>query len=85
MSDSAGTQARVASNYWTVTPSDDPADNFQQETAGVYVGTSGDLVAVKRNGDLVTFAAVPQGTILPINCVRINSSGTSADSLVGMN
>lgn len=64
-----------------VTPSD--TDDLPYETGAVFVGGAGSLVAV-IGGTEVSFAAVPAGTVLPILCTRIKSTGTTATSIVWM-
>ena len=52
---------------------------------GVYVGGAGDLVVdMAGEGKAVTFAAVPAGSLLPIQVSKIYSAanGTSATNLV---
>jgi len=70
--------------YVAVTP--DNATNIDGDnlTRGLYVGTGGDLVAVDRDGTAITFVAVPTGAILPIRCVRVNSTSTTASDIVAL-
>lgn len=70
-----------APNFAAITPSDSAADNFKP-SRGVYVGGTGDVVAVSDAGSAVTFKAVPAGTVLPVRCVRVNSTNTTATDLV---
>lgn len=51
-------------------------------TDAVYVGVTGDVVAVTDNGDATTWKAVPAGTFLPIAVKRVNGSGTTATNLI---
>lgn len=53
-------------------------------TRGVYVGGSGDVVAVSPAGDVVTFSNVAAGTVLPIRVTRINSTSTTATGMVAL-
>jgi hypothetical protein len=71
----------VASKFFAITKSD--TVNFTQEAA-IYVGGSGDVVAVGVDDIAVTFSAVPAGTILPIRAIRVNSTATTATSMVGV-
>jgi len=50
----------------------------------LYVGGAGDIKLVTINGNTITFTAVPAGTILPVGCTQIFSTGTTATNLVGM-
>ena len=51
---------------------------------GIYVGGTGDVAAVMSSGDVVTFSAVPAGTLLPIRCKRINSTNTTATLMIAV-
>ena len=82
MTDSAGTQARVAGDCFTITPSNTVL--FEKETAGIYVGGGGNINIIKRNGQLQLFTAVPQGSILPVNAIGMHATGTTATLLVGL-
>lgn len=48
----------------------------------VYVGTGGDLVVDMVSGAQVTFAAVPAGTLLPIQVSKVRTAGTTAAQLL---
>ena len=65
-----------------VTPSD--STNLSFDTRAIYVGTSGNVVAVFCDDSTVTFANVPAGTILPIIVKRINSTSTTASNIVAI-
>lgn len=70
-----------ASKAVAVTP--DNTVNFTDgECRALYVGVSGDIVGVV-NGTPVTFTAVPVG-ILPVRFTRINSTSTTAASMVAL-
>jgi hypothetical protein len=49
----------------------------------LYVGGAGDVVVTMFSGDLVTFADVPAGTILPV-CVKKVMDATTATDIVGL-
>jgi len=50
----------------------------------VYVGGTGDLKVTMVDSSVVTFEAIPVGTILPIRCKLIWSTGTTATKIVAM-
>jgi hypothetical protein len=52
---------------------------------GIYVGVGGNItVDMTDSGTNITFLAVPQGTILPIQVKRVYSTGTTATNLVAL-
>jgi hypothetical protein len=73
-------------NAFTITPSDSTV--FSQATRAVYVGGAGDLKVMltdKTNANnVVTFASVPAGSLLPIRVQRVYSANTTATSVVGL-
>lgn len=77
----ATANSNPAINAVAVTPADIDLDNYAR---GLYVGGSGDVV-VQMAGDesIVTFSAVPAGTILPI-CVSQVRAATTATLIVAL-
>jgi len=71
-----------ATDYFSITP--DNAINEAASFRSIYVGAGGDITVVSANGNAVLFAAVPQGTTLRVEGVRVNSTGTTASLLVGL-
>lgn len=72
----------VGVSAFAITPHD--TTNFTTRARAVYVGVSGDITAVFADGAAVLFKSVPQGSVLPIEIRRINATGTTASSLVGI-
>lgn len=62
-----------------VTPHD---TNTIEQTRGLYVGASGDVVVTMADGNDVTFTALAAGTIHPIQCVRVKQTNTTATDIV---
>ena len=56
--------------------------NLSTVCRGIYVGGAGDVVVVMKGGEVVTFAGVPAGTTLPLRATRVNSTSTTATSMV---
>ncbi len=62
-------------------------------TRGIYVGSGGDI-SVEMGGEdekgkglddaTVVFKAVPTGTLMPVRCTRVNSTGTLATQMVAI-
>lgn len=50
----------------------------------LYVGTGGDIKVRMVGGQDVTFVNVPNGSFLPIQVVRVFSSGTGASDLLAL-
>ena len=72
-------QANSAGDAFAVTPSDSTIIN----AVALYVGTGGDVVIETRNGNPVTFANVPDGSILPVFAVKVMAASTAA-GIVGL-
>jgi hypothetical protein len=85
------TQAAIAlqaTNGFAVTPHN--TNTFKTSTSGVYefatlyVGGTGDVTLLTVDGTVLTFVGVPAGTFLPVIAQRVNSTGTTATSIVGL-
>jgi len=76
------TNAASAESYFAISKSD--TVNFAYVVRGIYVGGTGDVVAVTEGGTAVTFSSVPAGTTLPIRAIRVNSTSTTATNMVGL-
>ncbi len=50
----------------------------------LYIGSTGDVAVVTTSGTVLTFVGVPTGAILPVYGIRVNSTGTSAASIVAL-
>jgi hypothetical protein len=77
--------ALTLSNYdkfFAITTSD--TNNFAVVPDAIYIGGAGNLVAVMPDGSTVTFTGVLAGTVLPISCIRVNATNTTATALVGL-
>ena len=70
-------------NQWVaVTPSN--TVDLPWLSHSVWVGGAGNVAAVMQDGVVATFTGVAAGEVLPIMAKRINSSGTTATSLVAL-
>lgn len=69
-------------HYAAVTLSD--VTNFPDgECDAIHIGVSGDVVAIRPDGTAVTILAPLRG-MLPIRAIRINATGTTADSITAL-
>lgn len=50
----------------------------------LYIGGAGDVAVTTVAGSVVTFTAVPAGSIIPIRCTRVMSTNTDATGIVGL-
>lgn len=50
----------------------------------IFVGNGGDVVVVSVEGEAETFENVPDGSILPVICKRVNATGTTASGLIAL-
>lgn len=72
-----------ASRFGAVTASN--TVNFSMgECRALYIGTGGDVTAVSSDGTAVLFSNTSSGTILPVECVRVNATGTTASGIVAL-
>ena len=72
----------VGTSAFVITPHG--STNFASRARAIYVGVGGDITLVTPGGSVVLFVGVPQGAILPVECIRVNAVGTAASSLVGI-
>lgn len=71
-----------AKRFAAITPHD--STNFTIDARAIYVGVGGNIAVVSPDGDVVTFVGVQAGSILPVNARRVNSTNTTATSLVAL-
>lgn len=64
----------------SVTPND--TTQITKVHRAVYVGGAGDMAVTLADGDDVTFVGLTAGTVLPVVCSIIKSTGTTATSIV---
>ena len=74
------TVASFPRRHITLTPSD--TVNFKQRMV-VMAGGIGNIVAIDEDGTAITYAVVV-GDILPLICMRVNATNTTATPLIGL-
>lgn len=70
-----------ATSAATITPHD--STNLTAACDAVYVGVTGNITGVMRDGGVQLFENVPVG-IFPIGFIRINATGTTATKMVAL-
>ena len=84
-------QKLQANRASSVTPSDTvniPSLSSESGTPNrgcvLYIGTGGDLKVLTIGGDEVTFSNIQEGTFLPVQVLRVFSTGTGADNIIAL-
>jgi hypothetical protein len=77
---------RPGASVAAVTPSDstDIAKLNGHYPRALWVGGTGNVVIVTPDGEAATLANVADGTLLPIQARRVNSTSTTATSIVAI-
>lgn len=65
-----------------ITPNDSTV--LDPPTRALYVGVGGELTVRMLDGEDVTFASVPAGSVLPICVDKVYDANTDADSIVAL-
>lgn len=61
-----------------------PSDSTVVAANALYIGVTGDVALVVRNGDsAITFKAVPVG-VLKVNAYKVMATGTTATNIVAL-
>lgn len=53
-------------------------------TRGLYVGGAGDVAVVDLSGNSVTLVGALAGSVLPIRCTQLLSTGTTATNVIAL-
>lgn len=67
---------------FAVTPDD--GTDLTEASRAVYIGTAGNLSVKMLSGEVVTFAGLAAGTLLPVRVSRIRATGTSAGNIIAL-
>jgi hypothetical protein len=72
-----------AASCATVTPSD--SARFASAARALYIGGAGNVSVVPaNNGSSVVFLGVVAGSILPVRCLGVNATNTTATNIVAL-
>lgn len=72
-----------ATEFAAVTASD--STNFAKGVCrGLYIGGAGNAAVVDVDGNAVLFSGLVAGSILPVQAIRVNSTSTTATSIVAL-
>lgn len=66
---------------FAVTPSD--TNDLSVTTRSLYVGGTGNVRVVAKDGGTVTYSNVPAGSRLPVRVSRVLATGTTATNIIG--
>jgi hypothetical protein len=81
------TQLTLNANIFTATAQAYVIYNMSSQTSMgnpgcfLYVGGTGNVSVITLGGDQITFAAVPAGTTLPIQVIRLRATATTATAV----
>lgn len=79
----AATITAPANQFSAISPSDS-TDETKGPFRAIYVGVAGNIAVVGLDNTAVTFVGVIAGSIIPVLGRRVNSTNTTASSLVGL-
>lgn len=71
-----------ATGALTVTPND--TTKLATVARALWVGAGGNVAVLMEDDTTATFVGVPTGTVLPIRVQRVNSTNTTASSIVAL-
>ena len=75
-------EIKTADDFVVVTPSD--TVDLTTPARALYVGVAGNLVCLNKRREAITFVGVPAGAVLPIETIRVNSTSTTAGSILAL-
>jgi len=66
----------------TVTPHD--TNELTYISRGIWVGVAGNVALAMADGTTITLVGVAAGTLLPVRAKRVNSTNTTATTMVAL-
>jgi hypothetical protein len=55
-----------------------PQTTIGNTGCNLYIGGAGNVKVTTIGGDIITFTAVPVGSVLPVQVIKLHSTGTTA-------
>jgi len=74
--------ANPAAGAIAVTPND--STDLASQARALWIGTGGDVTVITVDGQTVLLANIPDGSLLPVRCTRVKSTGTTASDIVAL-
>ena len=82
MSITASSNVAVGQASFAITPHD--TTKFARSARAIYVGTTGNVALVHKDGTTCVWPSVPAGGYILCESVRVNATLTTASNLVGI-
>lgn len=73
-----------SANYWKAITVTSPTASIYPQPRGIYVGTGGTLVCSGSDGVGASFTNIPNGAVLPIQPITIQSGSTTCSDIIAL-
>lgn len=73
-----------SANYWKAITITSPTASISPQPRGIYVGQGGTLACSGSDGVGASFTNVPNGAILPIQPITIESGSTTCSNIIAL-
>lgn len=77
-----GTPAAVTTIFPTSAYAVTASNTAAFPPSAIYVGSTGNVNVVTADGQTVLFTGAPSGSMLPVMCIQVLSTNTTASALV---
>lgn len=57
---------------------------FASVSRGIWVGGAGDMAVTFEDGTTATLSGIAAGSLIPVQCTQVNTSGTTATLMVAL-
>lgn len=71
-----------ADSAFSITPND--GSDLPTITRALYIGVSGDVAVLMRDGSEALFTNAQAGSVLALRVARVKATGTSAQNILGL-